>query len=72
MLNLELDTVWCRRLGTLESRSEIPTRFSNVVLEKDGEVHFDRLCEEKVLHRVKENSNILHTIKGRETGLVIF
>jgi hypothetical protein len=44
------------------SRSETPGKFWNVVLEKDGEDQLDRSCEDwKVLHRVKEKRNILHT-----------
>jgi hypothetical protein len=43
-------------------------RFSNVVLEEDGE---DRVRNEEVLHRVSEEMSMLHTIKeGRPTGLV--
>jgi len=57
---------WCRNLDTSECRSEIPGKFWNVVLEKDGE-HLDRSCEKKgkVLHRVKERRNVLRTIKRR-------
>jgi hypothetical protein len=36
------------------------------MLEKDGEDHLDRSgVEEEVLHRVKEDKNILHMIKKR-------
>jgi len=31
-----------------ESRSEIPRQFGNVVLETDGEDHFDRFCEKEI------------------------
>jgi len=41
MLDLEHSFVWCRNLHTSESRSEIPGKFSNVVLEKKGEDHLD-------------------------------
>jgi hypothetical protein len=35
-----------------------------VVLEKNGEDHLDRSCEnEEVLHRVREERNIVPTIK---------
>jgi hypothetical protein len=36
-----------------------------VLREKDGGDHLDRLRENEVLHRVKEERNILHTIKRR-------
>ena len=38
------------------------------MLEKDGE---DRLRNEKVLRRVKEERNILHTVKERKEGRLI-
>jgi hypothetical protein len=34
-----------RNLVTSESRSEVPGKFSNVVLEKDSEDQLDRSCE---------------------------
>jgi len=38
--------------------------FSNVVLEKDGEdSSAENMRNEKVLHKVKEKNNTLHTIK---------
>jgi hypothetical protein len=33
------------KLGTLESRSEMPWKFCNEVLEKDGEERLHHLCE---------------------------
>jgi hypothetical protein len=48
-------------LDTSESRSEIPEKFWNVVLEKNGEDHLDRSYEKR--GRVKKERNILHTIK---------
>jgi hypothetical protein len=33
------------KLDTSESRPEIPGKFSNVVLEKDGEDQLDRSCD---------------------------
>jgi len=37
-----------------------------VVLERDGEDQLDRPCEkEEALHRVKEERNILHTVRRR-------
>jgi len=42
---LEHSFVWCWDLDTLESRSEIPRMFWNVVLEKDGKDQLDRSSE---------------------------
>jgi hypothetical protein len=39
-----------------------------VVLEKDGEDQFDQSCEK--LHRVKEEGNILHTVKRRKANWI--
>jgi hypothetical protein len=40
-----------------------------VVMENDGEDQLDRSCKnEEVLHRVKEERNILQTIKRRKTN----
>jgi len=48
-------------LDTLESRSEIPGEFWNVVLEKDGKDQLGRSYEKR--KRVKEEGHILHKIK---------
>jgi hypothetical protein len=45
MLRLERSIIWCRNFDALESTSEIPRKFRNVVLEKDGEDQLDRSCE---------------------------
>ena len=45
VLHLEHNIVWCWNLDTTESRSEIPGKFLNVVLEKNGD-QLDRSCEE--------------------------
>jgi hypothetical protein len=37
--------VWCRNLGPSESRSEIPGKLRNVVLENDAEGQLDLSCE---------------------------
>jgi len=42
---LEHSVVRCWNLAPSESRSEVPGKFRNVVLEKDGEDHLDRSCE---------------------------
>jgi len=42
-----------------------------VVLEKDREVQVDRSCEKKgVLQRVKEDRNILETVKMRDATCI--
>jgi hypothetical protein len=45
VLALEHSFVWCWNFVTSESRSEIPGKFSNVVLERDGEDQMDRSCK---------------------------
>ena len=45
LLHLEHSILWCWNLDTSESRSEIPGKFWNVVLEKDGEDQLDRSWE---------------------------
>jgi hypothetical protein len=63
--------VWCWNLDTSESRSDIPGKFWNVVLKKNGEDQLDRSCEKwRVLHSVKEERNILHTIKRRKANWI--
>jgi len=37
-------SVWCWNMDTSRNRTEIPRKFWNVVLEKDGEDQLDRLC----------------------------
>jgi hypothetical protein len=42
-----------------------------VVLEKDGEDSLtDRVRNEEILHRVKEERNIVHTIKRRKANWI--
>jgi hypothetical protein len=41
VLHLEHSLVWCGNLDSSETRSEIPRKFLNVVLEKDGEDKLD-------------------------------
>jgi len=42
-----------------------------VVLEKDGEAQVDCLCKsEEVLHRVKEESNIVQRVKTRTANWI--
>jgi hypothetical protein len=40
------------------------------VLEKDAEDYLDRLCKNEVLHRVKDERNILHTIKRKKDNWI--
>ena len=47
-------------------RSDIPGEFSNVALEKI--VWTDRERNEEVLYGVREERNILHTIKSRKAN----
>ena len=58
VLHLEDSIVWSWNLDALESRSEIPGKF----------LKCGRNLE--VLHRVKEEKNILHTIKKKEDQLI--
>jgi hypothetical protein len=37
VVHLEHSSMWCWKLGILESRSEVPREWWNVVLEKDGD-----------------------------------
>jgi hypothetical protein len=57
VLHLEHSFLWCCKLGTSEGRSEIPGKFRNVVLERDGGHCDHRVRNEEVLHRVKEDRN---------------
>jgi len=73
VLHMKYSFIWCLNMGTSEKGSEIPGRFSDVVLEKDGEdLCTDNARNEKVLHRVKEDTNINKDNKkeGRIPGLV--
>jgi len=45
MIHSENIILWCWKLDTSNSRSEIPEKFWSVVLEKDGEDQLDRSCE---------------------------
>jgi hypothetical protein len=52
-----------------KKRSEMPGKFWNVVLEKDGEDQLDQLCEKWSTTQIKEEKNILHVIKKEEGHL---
>ena len=45
MLYLGFIFLWCWNLDTLKSRLDIPGKFWNMVVEKDGEDQLDRSCE---------------------------
>ena len=62
VLHLEHSFVWYWNLDTLESRSEIPGTFWNVVLEKDREDH----VRNEVLQRVRKEGDILKAMKKME------
>jgi len=71
ILHLEYCFVWCWNLDTSGSRSEIPGKFWNVVLEKDGEISWtDHVKNEEVLLRVNEQRNILHEIRKRKANWI--
>jgi len=54
-------------LDTWESRSEIPSEFLDLVLEKDGVDQLDQSMKtEEVLHKVKEDKNFLHAVKKKD------
>jgi len=54
--------------NTSESKLQIPEKFLNVLLEKEGEAQLDRTRENEVLHTVKGERNILHTIQRRKAN----
>jgi hypothetical protein len=65
-------------LDTSESRSEIPGKFPNVVLETDGEDQSDRPCEKCNkkrkgnwnVHILRENDLLKHITGGKIEGNV--
>ena len=64
MLHLEHGFLRCWNMGALGSWSEIPGKFWNVVLEKDGKDQLDRSCEKwRCVIRVNEQRNILYEIR---------
>ena len=70
MLHLEHGFVWCWNLDASGSRSEIPRKFWNVVLEKYGEDQLDRSREKWRSVRVNEQRNILHEIRKRKANWI--
>ena len=71
MLHLEHGFIWWWNLDASGSRSEIPGKFWNVVLEKDEKGQLDWSCKnEEVLFRVNEQRNILHEIRKRKANWI--
>jgi hypothetical protein len=59
------------KTGHFEIRSEIPEKFCGVVLKKVGKDQLnDRVRNEQVLHRVKGERNVLHTVKGWKSSWI--
>ena len=53
------------------NRSETPGKFSNVLLENDGEDSWtNHVRNEKVLLRVNEQRNILHEMRKRKANWI--
>ena len=58
-------------MDTSGSRSEIPGKFRNEVLEEDGQISWtDLVRNEEVLLRVNEQRNILHEIRKRKANWI--
>jgi hypothetical protein len=68
VLHLGHSFVWCWNLETSEIRSEMPGKFTNMVLGKDEE---DRVRNEEVLHRITEARNILQIIKRKQANWLV-
>jgi len=68
MVHLEHGFVWCWNLDASGSRSKIPGKFRNVVLEKISWT--DHVRNEEVLLRVNEQRNILHEIRKRKANWI--
>jgi len=62
--------VWCCNWDTLHSRPEIPLKFSDMVLEKDGKHQVEKLCENWRSITKNQGRNILHTRKWRKTNWI--
>jgi len=72
VLHFEHSLVRCWKLDTLESRSEIPGKFWNVMLEKK-EDHLDRSCEEQSIRyeTMWKGMSYIHYKRARLIRLVI-
>ena len=72
VLHLDYSFEWCWNLDTSDSRSEVPGKFWNVVLEKDGEDQLDWSCEKwrSVTHSLEgEEYQTYNKKRGMITGL---
>jgi hypothetical protein len=67
MLHLEHSFVWCWNLDTSESWSEIPGKFWKCGIAEGWRRSFGPKIKE-ILHRVKEERNILNTTKRRKAN----
>ena len=65
--NLERSFVWC---WNSRKRSEILWKFWNVVLEEDENSWTYLVKNEDVLHRVKEEKNLMHNVKRRKPNWI--
>jgi hypothetical protein len=63
---VELSFLWCWDLHT----SEKPGKFSNVVLERDGEDQTERSSDEVLRRSRRKGISCLKQEKGKLTGLV--
>jgi hypothetical protein len=71
VLHLVHSCVWCWNLDTSESRSEVPGKFWNVVLEKDWKIIWaDRVSNKELLHRGMEKRKILHTVHRSKANCI--
>ena len=60
--------MWCWNLVISENRPEIPRKFWNVALEKDGEDELDQSCEMWSIIKGQEEKE--HKINRRETNWI--
>jgi len=70
VLRLGHSSVWCWKLGTSEGRSGILASFETRCWRRKEISWTDRVRNEVVLHRVKEDRNILHTVKRRKANWI--
>jgi hypothetical protein len=71
VLHLEHSFVWSRNLDSSGTRLEVPGKFWNVVLEKDGEDKLDGTRKQwsSITQSKKENEHSSHYNEGRPTGM---
>jgi len=71
VLHLEHSFVWCWNVDTSISRSGIPGKFWNVVLEKDGEDQLDRSCYTWCITKSQVGDDILQTMWRRNANWIV-